>query len=156
MFLTKLLVTGALALPSAWLMWLSGRPGAQSGRGAHMVGLLALLLFAAPLALAFAFDAEVASRDALRFDWAQFCVPIIALTTIPVWFASLSWLRRAAPVNAERASWLAGLASASTGALLFALHCPFDSLAYVAVWYFSSIIGLAALSRMIMPRFIRW
>ncbi|MBZ6378492.1 hypothetical protein B5C34_12610 [Pacificimonas flava] len=152
----KLLLTGTLACPAIWLLWLSGRPGARVRRGSRLLIPLALAMLTAPLLVAFVRGPGSALEDMARFDWASACLPLIALATLPLWIASLAWLRVSAPTNPARSAWIAGLASASMGAFLFALHCPFDSLAYVATWYFAAIFALAGLSRLVIPPLIRW
>lgn len=66
------------------------------------------------------------------------------------------WQRRGAPVQPERAAWLAGLAGGAVGALAVTLECPLDSLAHVWVWHVAAVplSGLAA--RLVLPRFLRW
>jgi hypothetical protein len=66
------------------------------------------------------------------------------------------WLRRGAPINANRTGWLVGLAAGSFGTFAYSLHCPSDTVYYIGLWY-SSAVGLcAALGRLIVPYLIRW
>ena len=70
--------------------------------------------------------------------------------------ALTGWLRRGAPTSAERAGWLVGLASGSTGIFAFAFHCPFDSFYHVGLWHVLPVAIGAILGRLIVPRLIRW
>ncbi len=65
-------------------------------------------------------------------------------------------LRRGAPVAPERAGLLVGLASGSLGALAYNLHCPFDSVVYIGLWYGVAIAVAAVAGRLVVPRLIRW
>ena len=71
--------------------------------------------------------------------------------TVLVW-----WLRRGAPSSAERAGWLVGLSSGSTGLFAFALHCPFDSFYHVGLWHMLPVVIGGLLGRQIVPPLIRW
>ena len=71
--------------------------------------------------------------------------------TVLVW-----WLRRGAPSSAERAGWLVGLSSGSTGLFAFALHCPFDNFYHVGLWHMLPVVIGGLLGRQIVPPLIRW
>lgn len=66
------------------------------------------------------------------------------------------WLRRGAPVRPERAAWVAGLAAGSIGALAVTLECTRDAFAHMGVWHVAIILSVATLSRLVLPRFLRW
>jgi hypothetical protein len=66
------------------------------------------------------------------------------------------WLRRGAPTSPERAGWLTGVAAGGLGAFAYSLHCPFNDVVYIGLWY-SLAVGLCAvLGRLVVPRLIRW
>jgi hypothetical protein len=65
-------------------------------------------------------------------------------------------LRRGAPVAPERAGLLVGLAAGSLGALAYNLHCPFDSMVYIGLWYGLAVVAAAVAGRLVVPRLIRW
>ena len=73
-------------------------------------------------------------------------------TAIPMIF----WLRKGAPTSPERAGWLTGLASGGLGAFAYNMHCPFNNVVYIGIWYTSALIICALLGRMIVPQLIRW
>ncbi len=73
-------------------------------------------------------------------------------TAVPmVW-----WLRRGAPVAHERAGWLTGLAAGGLGAFAFNIHCPYNSVVYIGLWYTLAVTICAVLGRLIVPHLIRW
>lgn len=73
-------------------------------------------------------------------------------TAIPM----VLWLRQGAPTSPERAGWLTGVASGGLGAFAYGLHCPFNDLVYIGVWYTLAVGICALLGRLIVPRLIRW
>jgi hypothetical protein len=65
-------------------------------------------------------------------------------------------LRQGAPVMIGRASWLAGLAAGSIGALAVTLECPHDALAHLGIWHAAIPLVAAGLARLLLPPFLRW
>jgi hypothetical protein len=66
------------------------------------------------------------------------------------------WLRRGAPTSAERAGWLTGVASGGLGAFAYGLHCPFNDLVYIGLWYSLAVGSCAVVSRLVVPKLIKW
>lgn len=66
------------------------------------------------------------------------------------------WLRHGAPTHPARAGWMTGLAAGSLGALAYSLHCPFNSIWYVGLWYTVAIALCAVAGRLLVPRLVRW
>lgn len=66
------------------------------------------------------------------------------------------WLRKGAPSSPERAGWLTGIASGGLGAFAYNLHCPFNNVVYIGLWYSLSILICAITGRLIVPKLIRW
>ncbi len=75
----------------------------------------------------------------------------VATATPMVW-----WLRRGAPVAHERAGWLTGLAAGGLGAFAFNIHCPYNSVVYIGIWYTLAVGICAVAGRLIVPHLIRW
>lgn len=73
-------------------------------------------------------------------------------TAIPM----IAHLRRGAPTSPARAGWLVGIASGGLGAFAYNLHCPFDSLVYIGLWYTLAVGVCAVVGRLVVPRLIRW
>jgi hypothetical protein len=65
-------------------------------------------------------------------------------------------LRRGAPTSPARAGWLVGIASGGLGAFAYNLHCPFNSVVYIGLWYTLAVGVCAVVGRLVVPRFIRW
>jgi hypothetical protein len=81
------------------------------------------------------------------------CIPLFA--ALP--FALLIWaLRRGAPTDLHRTGAIAGLVAGALGAAAYSLHCPDDSLPFVAIWYAGSIVLAAIVGRSLGPRLLRW
>lgn len=75
-----------------------------------------------------------------------------AATAIPM----ILHLRQGAPTSPIRAGWLVGIASGGLGAFAYNIHCPFDSIVYIGMWY-TLAVGICALAgRLIVPRLISW
>jgi hypothetical protein len=65
-------------------------------------------------------------------------------------------LRRGAPTSPGRAGWLTGVAAGGLGAFAYGLHCPFNDVVYIGLWYSLAVGGCAVAGRLIVPRLIRW
>jgi hypothetical protein len=64
-------------------------------------------------------------------------------------------LRRGAPTSPTRAGWLVGIASGGLGAFAYNLHCPFNGIVYIGLWYTLAVAGCAVIGRLVVPRLIR-
>jgi hypothetical protein len=81
------------------------------------------------------------------------CIPLFAI--LP--FSALIWaLRRGAPTNLRRTGAVAGLVAGALGAVAYALHCPDDSLPFIALWYGGMVALCALLGAILGPRLLRW
>jgi hypothetical protein len=65
-------------------------------------------------------------------------------------------LRKGAPTSPERAGWLTGISAGGLGAFAYNLHCPFNNVVYIGLWYSLALIICALVGRLIVPRLIRW
>jgi hypothetical protein len=75
-----------------------------------------------------------------------------AATAVPM----ILHLRRGAPTSPARAGWLVGIASGGLGAFSYNLHCPFNSIVYIGLWYTLAVGVCAVAGRLVVPRLIRW
>ena len=91
---------------------------------------------------------------AMPSGWRCLCMSLMSgrLRAVPM----VLHLRRGAPVAPDRAGLLVGLASSSLGALAYNLHCPFDSVIYIGLWYGLAVAGAALAGRLLVPRLIHW
>lgn len=65
-------------------------------------------------------------------------------------------MQASAPLNAKKAAAGIGFAAAATGAIGYALHCPVDSPNFIAVAYGIPVFFLTVISRIALPRFLKW
>ncbi len=65
-------------------------------------------------------------------------------------------LRNGAPTSPERAGWLTGISAGGLGAFAYNLHCPFNNVVYIGLWYSLALIICALVGRLVVPRLIRW
>jgi hypothetical protein len=80
-------------------------------------------------------------------------IPIIAV--VP--FVVITWaVQMAAPTNLLRTGALAGLVAGGISAAAYALHCPDDSLPFVALWYGGTIVLCALAGAVLGPRLLHW
>jgi hypothetical protein len=155
-FSWKAMATLAIGATAALLLYRSGRPGAATRHWLGATWLVAAIVLGGPLAYSLLSMSGDVFMAQLHPESAAACAAFTVMAAIPVWIAALMWLARTAPTNLAQASWAAGLASGGLGAALFVLHCPYDQIPYVSVWYGLSIFGIAGLTRLVLPRLIRW
>jgi len=71
--------------------------------------------------------------------------------------AGIVWaFRRLAPTNLPLAGLLAGLASGSAAAVVYALFCPETTAAFLATWYTLGILAAGLIGLLVGPRLLRW
>lgn len=88
-----------------------------------------------------------------RWAMCLVCIPLFAV--VP--FALLIWaLSRGAPTELARTGGIAGVVAGAIGGAAYSLHCPDDSLPFVAVWYAGSILLCALAERWLGARLLRW
>lgn len=84
------------------------------------------------------------------------CMASSGIGALAVAVPMVLWLRRGAPTSPERAGWLTGVASGGLGAFAYGLHCPFNDLVYIGLWYSLAVGICAVLGRLVVPKLIRW
>ena len=151
----KLLFTLSLAITGGTVLFSAIHPGHDLRR---LSGYLLLPIVAVGVAGGFALTlAPPAAWDqmVLGTHWAMcvVCIPLFAV--VP--FALLIWaLSKGAPTELARTGAIAGLVAGALGAAAYSLHCPDDSLPFVAVWYAGSILFCALIGRWLGPPLLRW
>src|SRR5258708_226602 len=83
------------------------------------------------------------------------CFVAIPLLAAPV-FASLLWaFQRLAPTRLRLTGATAGFFAGATAASVYALSCPEQSPAFMAVWYTGGMLSAAPIRGLVGPRFLK-
>jgi hypothetical protein len=145
-------MAAGVALPL--LMRLS-RPGRALGwRIGAILGFLALCAVVVAVAL-------MGGDPSTRFEaWTggifPWCVVIIPLLAAPT-AALLGWLvRDLAPTRLTMTGSALGAVSGGVGAMVYAMYCPMDSVAFVVTWYAVAIALCAVIGAVLGARLLRW
>jgi hypothetical protein len=126
-----------------------GKPG-QSWK---MALAAAALMPLTALVLAMLGRGDVATANVqFGLDCMMFSTLSALATAIPM----VLWLRRGAPTSPARAGWLTGVASGGFGAFAYGLHCPFNDVVYIGLWYTLAVGLCAVIGRIVVPRLIKW
>lgn len=121
---------------------------------------IAIVPFAIILALGIAavtFTSSASLHDLIEgTGWLNCVISIPLIAAVP--FAMIVFVLRrfAAPTNLVKTGAMAGLTSGGLGAIGYALHCPDDSIAFIAGWYVAAIGISAAAGALLGPRVLRW
>lgn len=101
--------------------------------------------------------AEPGERSAalLGSSWSR-CPLIIPAVALPALAAALWALRGMAPTRLRAAGFAAGLLAGALGAIGYSLHCPEQSLMFVAGWYSLGILASGGLGALLGPLALHW
>lgn len=125
----------------------------KQGQSWKMAIAAAALLPLAALIVAMTGRGEVAMNNArYGLDCMLFSAVGGLATAVPM----VLWLRRGAPTSPERAGWLTGVAGGALGAFAYGLHCPFNDVVYIGLWYSLAVGVCAVAGRLVVPKLIRW
>lgn len=153
--LAKFAFGGSVAASALTLFQRSLRPGVPARPMLPLIALpIALALLAAAATL---LQAPSDQWSTLTFgrNWRSclVIVPLLALCPLVI----LGWLaRRGAPVDRPLTALSAGLASAGLAIVAYALHCPDDTMPFMATWYTLAILISATVASLALPRLLRW
>lgn len=147
----------ALALSAAGVLAVRrlSAPGASIDVLAPLLGLPLLVLWG--MAAWVLWEAPPQARAALV--WGQtwrVCTVLIVVLALPVFIAVLVAMRRRAPTRLRLAGAAAGLAAGATAALVYCLHCPEMSPAFVGIWYVLGIAVMALVGALVGPKVLAW
>lgn len=153
--LAKAVLGASVATIALALFQSSLRPGLKPARRLPLVAIPVLLVAAwALLTLA---QAPAEQWSALTFGryWRAclIAVPLYALLPLVL---LLLLARRGAPVDGALTGACAGLASAGLATVAYSLHCPDDTVPFLATWYTIAIALVTGLGALVLPRFMRW
>lgn len=146
-FLAKLALGAAFALAGAVLALRLARPDAPDASARW------LALAAVPAALGLLWSAQ--GSDPPVGAPLACVVAIVLLALVPLALA-LGVLRRGAAARPTAAGAAAGVLAGGLAVLAYALYCPVDSLAYVALWYGLGVLAVATLGAGLGRLVLRW
>lgn len=84
------------------------------------------------------------------------CFYIALAASLLVGGGLVMWMRRAAPTDIDRASWLIGWTSAALGTFAYSLFCPSQTMAFVTAVYPAAMLVAATAIRFATPPLLRW
>jgi hypothetical protein len=131
---------------------------AGSGQTKRAAGPLVTLVFAALAIGAITLFTTSAGQRFEAFTGGGFpwCIVLIPLFGLPT-AALLMWaLKDAAPTRLALAGASVGALSGGIGAIVYAMFCPIDSVAFVTIWYVAGIGVASALGAWVGVKLLRW
>lgn len=154
-FLMKLGYSVAMLALAGVFLFASGRPGRHLGKRLGWLLLPPALIIVAA-AMEFTMVAPLVREDAwLGSTWLT-CIASITALSIPV-LAGITWaFRRLAPTNLRLSGFLAGIASGSAAAVVYALYCPETTATFLASWYTAGMLTAGLIGSAAATRLLRW
>ena len=139
-------------LPALLALSKPGRP--LSGRLKAIGGFFGLAALIAIIALIGAEPGErMSAWTGGGFPWCVVMIPLLATPTA----ALLAFvLRDLAPTRLRLTGAVLGAVSGGIGAMVYAMYCPMDSVAFVATWYAVGIGLSAAIGALVGSWLLRW
>jgi hypothetical protein len=87
------------------------------------------------------------------FPWCIVIIPLFALPSATL----LMWtMKDAAPTRLAMAGAGIGALSGGIGAMVYAMFCPIDSVAFVTIWYVAGIGIASAIGALVGVKLLRW
>lgn len=154
-FTMKLAYAAVLAAASSILLLASGRPGQRVGM--RLLWLLVPPVLVVALAIMeLTMKAPQLREQALFGSTWQTCILATGGLSLPI-LGGIVWaFKRMAPTNLRLAGLLAGLASGSAAAVVYALFCPETTATFLATWYTLGIAIAGLIGLVAGPRLLRW
>jgi hypothetical protein len=145
------LLFAAFALP--WTLRLA-RPEATLGAWPFLVlGLFAGIALVAIFAATTMTNPTWATLSGGGFPHCIIVIPVVAIPSGALFFL---WLSQQAPTRPALAGAAAGLGAGALAAASYALTCPVDSVAFIALWYPAAIAICAMLAAGAGKFLLRW
>lgn len=155
MFWMKLAFAGALAVFASLSTERLGRPGMRVG--VVWAGLTAPLILLWLVAIVAIVGAEPAQRAELIFGTTWKTCPFnIALISLPLFAATVWFMKGLAPTKTALAGASAGLLAGALATLIYAFHCPESAVPFVGIWYVLGISIPTVAGAVLGPRVLRW
>ncbi|PHR21658.1 MAG: hypothetical protein COA41_00685 [Sphingopyxis sp.] len=130
------------------------RPGVGKLSRGWIWALITAALF--PLTAAIMSAIQMPPVEALRPMEGLKCLLVSSIAALTIGSGLTWWLRQGAATSPERAGWLIGIASGALGAAAYNIHCPFNDIYYVGLWFTIPVIASALVGRLLVPLLIRW
>lgn len=84
------------------------------------------------------------------------CFLCVTALSLPILVAALVALRDGAPTHPRLCGAMAGLLAGGIAAALYTLHCPENSLLFVASWHVPAVLTVTFLGALAAGRWLRW
>ena len=84
------------------------------------------------------------------------CFLCVTALSLPILGAVLVALRDSAPSHRRLCGAMAGLLAGGIAAALYTLHCPEDSLLFVASWHVPAVLTVTFVGALAADRWLRW
>jgi hypothetical protein len=84
------------------------------------------------------------------------CFLCVTALSLPILAAALVALRDAAPTHPRLCGAMAGLLAGGIAAALYTLHCPENSLLFVASWHVPAVLTVTFFGALAAGRWLRW
>jgi len=149
-FAFKLAYTGSLVVGTSVVALYAATPGASP------TALYALSPAVILLAIGLIFDPTAFPIMGRTNTAVAFCVSSILFLSLPAMILSFLAMRKGAPTRPVIAGAVAGLLSASVGAMAYTLACKNDGTAFVAIWYTAACAIMAFVGAIVGHRVLRW
>jgi hypothetical protein len=141
---------------AAGAYWAALRSSYPEGRSGLIWLLLPVGLLFAGVGLEMAGTPRVLWSDHLWGSNPLACFVCVVGLSLPILAAVLFALHYGAPTQRRRTGAMAGLLAGGITAALYTLHCPENSLFFVAAWHVPAVLAVALLGSLAAERFLRW
>lgn len=131
------------------------RPGARLGVVPFALGAPVLLMWVLA-AFSLIGAAPQQRADLILGQTANVCPLLIALVSVPLFFAMIWIMRGFAPTRLRLAGALGGAAAGALGAVAYSLHCPELAAPFLGIWYLLGMLIPTAVGAVMGPRLLRW
>jgi hypothetical protein len=84
------------------------------------------------------------------------CYVFVTLLSVPMVAAALAALREGAPTHPRLCGAMVGLLAGGITAALYTIHCPENSLLFIATWHILAVLTVSIGSAFVAERYLRW